>query len=221
MRTLNDVNTNGPHEQQAVSDPADAATIVGNVYNKYHSRNPLARWMMGRFLKSVSDLYQSQNPQSVLEVGCGEGYLSQHLLQSCSRPDRFEACDISLAQLASNCDPLITFREASVYQLPYEDGEFDLVVCCDVLEHLEDPLTGISELARVSKRAVLLSTPREPLWRILNMARGYYWRSFGNTPGHVQHFSRRGLINLAKTQLRVAAQRTPCPWTVLLCETEN
>jgi hypothetical protein len=93
-----------------------------------------------------------------------------------------------------------------------------LVVCCEVLEHLERPAAGVAELARVARRHVLLSTPWEPVWRVMNMARGRYWRALGNTPGHIQHFSRRGLRSLADTRLRVSATRTPLPWTVLLGE---
>lgn len=192
--------------------------VVGNVYDKYHSGNPLARWLMGRFLECVAAFYRSAKAASVLEVGCGEGHLAHHLLRCSERPERFEACDVSLSRLVDERDPLIHFREASIYELPYADHEFELVVCCEVLEHLEDPSAGVRELARVSGGVVILSTPREPLWRILNLARGSYWGSWGNTPGHVQHFSRRSLVRLAESYLRIAAARTPCPWTVLMGE---
>ena len=66
------------------------------------------------------------------------------------------------------------------------------------------------------RRAVILSTPREPLWRLLNVARGRYWRDFGNTPGHVQHFSRCKLEVLARQELEILDRRSPPPWTVLL-----
>ena len=50
------------------------------------------------------------------------------------------------------------------------------------------------------------------------MARGKYLADYGNTPGHIQHFSRSGLIKLAETRLKIVAKRTPLPWTVLLGE---
>jgi ubiquinone/menaquinone biosynthesis C-methylase UbiE len=190
--------------------------IVGNVYDKYGSKNTIARALMGGFLRAVSDLYGSVRPRSVLEVGCGEGRLAQHLIERGPRPERFEACDLELGTLAPDLDPLIHFREASIYQLPYADGELDLVVCCEVLEHLETPERGLAELTRVARRAVLLSTPREPLWRALNLLRGKYWRDFGNTPGHVQHFGSRALVALAERKLDLIERRQPIPWTVLL-----
>jgi ubiquinone/menaquinone biosynthesis C-methylase UbiE len=154
----------------------------------------------------------------VLEVGCGEGRLAKHLLASAPRPRRFVVSDVDTSALDGDLDPMIEAREASVYDLPFEDASFDLVVCCEVLEHLHDPARGLAEVARVARRAVVVSTPREPLWRMLNVARGRYLRRLGNTPGHVQHFSRRGLERLVARYLRIVGRHTPLPWTVLLGE---
>ena len=194
----------------------DAGNIVGNVYDKYNTRNPIARALMRGFTDAVTDLYQGTGARSVLEVGCGEGLLADHLIRR-ARPDRFEACDVALRP-APDLDPQIALREASIYALPYPSASFDLVICCEVLEHLSDPAAGLAELARVSRRHVLLSTPWEPVWRALNLARGHYLRDLGNTPGHVQHFSRRAIRELAARHLRVLELRRPLPWTVILGE---
>jgi ubiquinone/menaquinone biosynthesis C-methylase UbiE len=192
-------------------------TIVGNVYDKYNSQNPVVRWLMKGFLSSVTELYNQMKPSSILEVGCGEGALADHLLQhALKRPACFEACDISLDAIDPLIDPLIKFRQSSIYELPYGEKSFELVVCCEVLEHLEHPLRGLAELARVAEKGVLLSTPWEPIWRLLNLARGKYVMDLGNTPGHIQHFSRQGLIKLARTYLEVVNQRSPLPWTIIL-----
>ncbi|MCH9685641.1 MAG: class I SAM-dependent methyltransferase [Deltaproteobacteria bacterium] len=195
---------------------ADAGNVVGNVYDKYSTANPIARHLMRGFLGAVTELYRMTEPRSVLEVGCGEGELAAHLWQQGPRPDRFEICDVDLDQLAPDVPAAIERREASIYALPWPDDAFDLVLCCEVLEHLQDPARGLAELARVARRHVLISTPWEPVWRALNLARGHYIHDLGNTPGHVQHFSRASLTRLARTQLRLLAQRTPLPWTMLL-----
>lgn len=192
--------------------------VVGNVYDKYGTKNPIARRLMRGFLGAVTELYASARADEVLEVGCGEGRLARHLLTAARRPRRFVASDVSLDAIDRDLDPAIELVRASVYELPFADASFDLVVCCEVLEHLDDPERGLAEVARVARRAVLLSTPREPLWRALNVARGRYLMELGNTPGHVQHFSRRGLERLASKSLRVVERRTPLPWTVLLGE---
>ncbi|MCA9718597.1 MAG: class I SAM-dependent methyltransferase [Myxococcales bacterium] len=200
----------------------DAGNIVGNVYDKYGTKNPIARYLMRGFLDAVGGLYQHAAPRVVLEVGCGEGKLADHLVRRGPRPERFDATDVAAPPGTSSegqlpgVDPLVRFRAASIYELPYADHSVDLVVCCEVLEHLERPAEGLAELARVARGHVLLSTPWEPVWRALNVARGKYLRALGNTPGHVQHFSRRALLELARTRLRALEVRRPLPWTVIL-----
>lgn len=192
--------------------------VVGNVYDKYGTRNPIARAMMNGFLGAVTALYRRVGPLSVLEVGCGEGRLAAHLVAHAPRPDRFVITDADLVCLAPGLDPLLQPQQASIYELPFAARSFDLVLCCEVLEHLDRPERGLAEVARVARRGAIVSTPREPLWRALNLARGRYLRDLGNTPGHVQHFGRRELARLVARQMRVVEARTPVPWTVLLAE---
>ncbi len=189
--------------------------VVGNHYDKYGTRNPIARWLTNGFLDSVHEVYQGVAPNSVLEVGCGEGLLADHLVRRGPRPARFDACDLSLHRLAPNLDPLLRFVAASVYNLPYPASSFDLVLCCEVLEHLEQPRRALLELARVASRAVIISTPWEPVWRVMNLARGRYITHGGNTPGHIQHFSRRGLRALSSEFITIEHERRPLPWTIL------
>ena len=80
--------------------------------------------------------------------------------------------------------------------LPFADGEFDAATAIEVLEHVPDAEHTVAEMARVAKRWLLVSVPREPLWRGLNMARGAYWKDLGNTPGHVNHWSKRSFVAL-------------------------
>lgn len=192
--------------------------ILGNTYDKYGTNNPIARRMMRAFLAAVSQLYLQCKPQTVLEVGCGEGRLTNELIKLYYPPQGFRACDLSLNKLDPDADKRIEFDECSIYALPFADDSFDLVVCCEVLEHLEDPRSALRELARVSHRKVIVSTPWEPLWRVLNMLRGKYWSDFGNTPGHLQNFSRRRLRQLVSNEFVITAEQCPIPWTVLMAE---
>jgi ubiquinone/menaquinone biosynthesis C-methylase UbiE len=192
--------------------------VVGNVYDKYGTKNRVARALMRGFLGAVTQLYSRAAPHSVLEVGCGEGELAAHLLREAKRPARFVVTDIDLGSLAPGLDPMIETRQASVYELPFADASFDVVLCCEVLEHLDEPERGFAEVARVAGRAAIVSAPREPLWRVLNVLRGSYLRDLGNTPGHVQHFGHRSLLRLVDKYMRVVEVRHPVPWTMLLAE---
>jgi hypothetical protein len=88
-----------------------------------------------------------------------------------------------------------------------------------VLEHVPDPEHTVAEMARVASRWLLVSVPREPLWRALNMARGAYLRDLGNTPGHLNHWSKRSFVSLLSRHGEVVEARSPFPWTMLLVRT--
>ena len=85
-----------------------------------------------------------------------------------------------------------------------------------MLEHVPDPRTTLSEMARCAQRYLLVSVPREPLWRALNMARGAYLSHLGNTPGHLNHWSRRSFMRLLSGHGEIVEARSPFPWTMLL-----
>jgi ubiquinone/menaquinone biosynthesis C-methylase UbiE len=202
-----------------------SANVVGNFEDKYASQNPIARALVQGFLDAVTELLVLARPgdKRILEVGCGEGKLASHLIRNVPAPARYLATDLSLERLSPQLDPRIETAQASIFELPFASDSFDIVVCCEVLEHVEDPAAGLAELARVARPGsaggrVLISTPWEPVWRAMNMARGKYLGQLGNTPGHIQHFSRRHLEALAARSLNILAMRKPLPWTVILGE---
>ena len=55
-------------------------------------------------------------------------------------------------------------------------------------------------------------------WRLLNMLRGKYCSAFGNTPGHLQHWSKRRFVTPVSTYFDILEVKTPFPWIMLLCQ---
>lgn len=195
--------------------------VVGNAYDKYGSKNPIARWLMRGFSGALSDLVEKARPRTINEVGCGEGYwvLEWNRMGMDARGSDFSAKVIELAKINAQASGLQTslFSVQSIYDLDAKRDGADLVVCCEVLEHLEDPRAGLAALQRVVTDHLIVSVPREPIWRVLNMARGKYLRDFGNTPGHVQHWSAGSFYKLVGEYFDVLESRKPLPWTMLLC----
>jgi 2-polyprenyl-3-methyl-5-hydroxy-6-metoxy-1,4-benzoquinol methylase len=205
-----------------VSD-AQAATAVptGNTYDKYGSTNPVVLRLMRGFHAALDELWEIAAPASVLDVGCGEGVLTS---QWAERLDggRVVGIDLDDPKLRAEWDarrlPNLEFRAADATALAFDDDEFDVATAIEVLEHLPDPEATLAEMARVARRHLLVSVPREPLWRMLNMARGAYLRDLGNTPGHLNHWSKVGFHSLLTRYGTVREVRTPFPWTMLLVE---
>jgi 2-polyprenyl-3-methyl-5-hydroxy-6-metoxy-1,4-benzoquinol methylase len=191
---------------------------AGNVYDKYGSRNPIERMMVAGFIARITEAVRLTGARTVLEAGCGEGYVSGGLA---SEPDRarFFAFDLDAKVVAAaKADyPQVGFFISSVYDMPFSDGSVDLLIACEVLEHLEEPEKALKEMARVTRGYALVSVPREPLWRILNMMRLKYIGRLGNTPGHVRHWSKGGILKLLSGWFDIVAVSSPLPWTVCLC----
>lgn len=195
--------------------------VVGNAYDKYGSSNPIVRWMMEGFADSLSKLVGRAKPKTIHEIGCGEGYwvLDWRALGIKARGSDFSKTVIEIAQdnaLASSVESSI-FKTCSIYDIEPHADSADLIVCCEVLEHLEDPKAGLAALHRVASDYVIVSVPREPIWRFLNMVRGKYLTHFGNTPGHIQHWSKRGFVRFVSDYFDVVEVMSPMPWTMLLC----
>jgi 2-polyprenyl-3-methyl-5-hydroxy-6-metoxy-1,4-benzoquinol methylase len=193
--------------------------VTGNTYDKYGSQNPLVRRMMEGFHRALEELVDSADPSSLLDVGCGEGLLVQRLATRL-RTRRVVGVDLEEPSIQAGWEahraPNLEYRTAAADALPFAEGEFDMVSAIELLEHVPDPRRTLAEMRRCAGRHLLVSVPREPLWRALNMARGAYWPALGNTPGHLNHWSRRSFVRLAAEHGEVLEVRSPPPWTMLL-----
>ncbi len=195
--------------------------VVGNAYDKYGSKNFIVRSLMQGFDSALSDLVTKAAPTSIHEVGCGEGYWVLHWSEQgkLARGSDFSSQVIELARTNAkerSASPAL-FEARSIYDLNAEQDSADLVVCCEVLEHLERPEDGLRALQRVVGRHLILSVPREPVWCALNLARGKYISDFGNTPGHIQHWSKSAFVRMVAKYFEVVEVKSPLPWTMLLC----
>ena len=111
----------------------------------YAVRAPLARWLAAEASRAGADL----GPYRLLDVGCGE------------MPYRplFQPHVGEIVGMDTWDNPRAALRGA-IEAIPADDASFDVVLCLQVLEHVDDPAQGVRELARVTRPGgrVLLST---------------------------------------------------------------
>jgi ubiquinone/menaquinone biosynthesis C-methylase UbiE len=199
--------------------------VIGNTYDKYGSRNPVVRYLMKGYEESLNEMVDFVKPESIHEVGCGEGYWSLKWLEKgiATRGSDFSKIVIDMAR--SNARerglPDENFVAKDIYDLDPGDDKANLVVCCQVLEHLERPDDALMVLQRIASPYLIICVPCEPKWSFLNMARGKYWADMGNTPGHIQRWSKKEFVKLAARYFDVVKVNSPLPWTMLLCKTRQ
>jgi len=191
-------------------------------HEKYDSTNPIAQKMLDGFMNSITDLTQqiSSNIKSITECGCGQGHVNRHLerlfQQAHIKGLDIDPPDVEIAnnnKLRQNTNLYLK----SIYDIDANE-QADLVVCCEVLEHLEEPHLALQKMAALNADYYLFSVPREPLWRILNFMRGKYMKDWGNTPDHRNHWSSHGFIKFVNQKLEVVAVNKPLPWTMVLAK---
>jgi 2-polyprenyl-3-methyl-5-hydroxy-6-metoxy-1,4-benzoquinol methylase len=194
-------------------------TVTGNTYDKYGSTNPVVRRLMAGFEGTLEELFRKADPQSLLDIGCGEAVLTHEWAQKLA-PQRVVGLDLEDPAIQAEWEqrraPNLEYKIMKAENLPFADDEFDVATAIEVLEHVPDPAHTVAEMARVAQRWLLVSVPREPLWRGLNVARGAYIKDLGNTPGHVNHWSKRAFVALLSRHGEVVEARSPFPWTMLL-----
>jgi 2-polyprenyl-3-methyl-5-hydroxy-6-metoxy-1,4-benzoquinol methylase len=198
---------------------SDDGIVTGNTYDKYGSGNPLVKRMMSGFECTLDELLAAAAPASLLDVGCGEGVLVHQWAQRLPAA-RVVGIDLQEDSIQAGWQerqaPNLEYRVMKAENLPFADSEFELASAIEVLEHVPDPEHTVAEMARCASGHLLVSVPREPMWRMLNMARAAYLSDLGNTPGHLNHWSKRSFVRMLERHGKVVQARSPFPWTMLL-----
>lgn len=190
-----------------------------NFTGKYTEGGLIAKKLVDNYFESVSKLLSKCSTfEKAHEIGSGEGLSTQRLKSMVPFITASEFVE-ELVKKAQLNNPEIPIFQESVYDLKYENDSVDLVFLLEVLEHLDYPEKALQEIKRVSSNYLVIGVPREPMWRFLNMCRFKYLNDFGNTPGHLNHWSSRSIAQLVEREFGpVIAIEKPIPWTILLAK---
>ncbi len=190
-------------------------------YQKHLNKNPLSKILIGNFYKTLLKLVEDLEISSVLDVGCGEGFTLDKL-QKKHIGGRLEGMDNSpdAIEIGKKLHPDFVLKKGDVYKLAYKADSLDLVICTEVLEHLDDPRKALLELIRVSKKYVLISVPNEPLFTMQRFLRGKNILKLGDHPEHIQKWSSKSFQQfiIKNSELKIIKVQTPFPWTMILLE---
>ena len=113
----------------------------------------------------------------MLDAACGEGYGTALLAAAGARSATGVDVDERSSRMPASRYPAADFVVGDVRELPFEDASFDLVVCFETIEHVDDPERVLSELDRVlaADGLLLVSTPNKHQYLVENE---YHRREF-------------------------------------------
>ncbi len=184
-------------------------------FEKHTSKNPLKQFFFKKFEKDLGSLLAPLNPKRILDAGCGEGFTLSRFYEL-KIGESLEGIDYSLdaIRIGKQVHPHLNIKRGDIYNLVYKDNSFDLVICMEVLEHLEYPQKALQEIVRVSKKYILLTVPNEPWFLLSNYTR------WGQDIGHINKWSSSSFEKLviSNSSLKIVAKRHPFPWTMILAE---
>lgn len=103
-----------------------------------------------RFYEEVADVVASFAPASVVDVGCGSGHLLGAVAERLGGTPRLLGIDYarSAARRVRQLVPQAEVLVSDLYDLELEE-RFDLVLCTEVLEHVDEPVAALDALARL------------------------------------------------------------------------
>jgi SAM-dependent methyltransferase len=199
----------------------------GHKYTE-EGQGKIGKTLINGYFQAVDNLVKSTGVASLkapkaVEIGCGEGHSTERLRALLPGHIQFQASEYvdGLVPLAQAKNPEVVIQQESIYKTRHADNSFDLVFLLEVLEHLDYPDDGLEEIQRILKPGgyLILGVPREPLWCMLNMARGKYLTRLGNTPGHLNHWSTMTIKRYVEHYFGdVKYTKTPLPWTLVAAQ---
>ena len=175
---------------------------------------------MAGFERTLDELFSQADPQSLLDVGCGEGVLTHKWAQRLA-PRRVVGIDLEDPAIQAEWEqrqaPNLEYRVMKAENLPFADGEFDVATAIEVLEHVPDPAHTVAEMARVAAAlAARLACRASRCGARSTWPAAPTCKDLGNTPGHLNHWSKRSFVQLLSRHGEVVEARSPFPWTMLL-----
>ncbi len=199
---------------------------------KHTTNNPISKFFLNNFLNTVISVVKPLRPKNILDVGCGEGFTLDRLDKE-GIGEKLEGVDYvdEAIRIGKEMHPKLVLKRGDIYDLQYKGNSFELVLCTEVLEHLENPRKGLKELLRVSKKHVLVTVPNEPWFTLQRIVRFKNVSQLGAHPEHIQHWTsgsfEQFVLNSARSHLgedsqgrtlTIRAKKIPFPWTMLLLE---
>jgi 2-polyprenyl-3-methyl-5-hydroxy-6-metoxy-1,4-benzoquinol methylase len=160
--------------------------LIEKIFRFSHKRNALM-------------FYKQFHPDTVLEIGCGRGYLLRELKALGCQVHCLESNQAAEWILNNSEVAISSISDNNINNWPFSSDFFQLVIFWHVLEHLPDPSNALKEAARLLKKdgVVCISVPNVASYQArLKLSTWFHL----DVPRHLFHFSQASLVELLEKQ---------------------
>ncbi len=175
-----------------LTDNKDFYSITTVLWEDSHKYSPAPRHRRRLILKMIKNLDFS----SIMDVGCAQPFLLEYFN---NKGKKLYGCDISSGVIKRNKEYFkeAQFEELDISKEKYKSQDFfDLIVCSEVLEHIDDWKSAVRNLSEMTKKYLIITVPCGKVHKIDKMM------------GHVRHFSDDKLINeIEKNNFKIIKNR--------------
>lgn len=187
-------------------------------YLKHTSQSKFRRWTIENLNKALVEKLHLLKVDSIVDVGCGEGFTLNRFSKEKLAKKLVGIDGSSIAiELGRVLFPDLNLKSGNIYKIPLNDSSYDVVVCTEVLEHLEDPRKGLKELIRVSNKYLTLSVPNEPIFSLKNLFIGKNIRRLGSSVEHINWWTSKAFLKFVSMEkVEVLSCCHPFPFTLVL-----
>ena len=186
---------------------------------KYTNTGKIRRWLIERFEKTFCRIVKAERPSEILDVGCGEGFLTKQLSKAMPEAN-IRACDLRASAIEyaekHNGRSNIYYREGDLFgDIAGEDATCDVVVCTEVLEHLQSYEKALAILTKLAGKRVVISVPNEPWFRLGHLCRGQNILRLGCIPEHCNCWTKKGIVSLVEKYGKDIKITTETFWNII------
>lgn len=191
---------------------------------KHTTKNPIRRYFIQNFLSKLTKEMSELKPKSILDVGCGEGFVIKHLKDALPEAN-FVGVDISVEATAeaekelpeTKFYNLDLSKKIEIQNSPLKES-FDTVMCLEVLEHIREYPQAIENIKKINSKYFIFSVPNEPFFRLGNLVALKNVKILGNDPEHVNNWTFLSFKKLMERHFEVISCSYPFPWQMLICK---
>ena len=184
---------------------------------KYTDASPIMRNALRNFMGEIYQMFCAcDSPESVMEIGCGQGFVSGFLSEHFPSPS-YSGLDLREKNISKMQElfPHIKGETKDFYEFNTSEVNTDVILCCEVLEHLPDPAGALQKFKEMNPKDLIISVPHEPWFRIGAMLRGKNLSRWGNPKDHLNHWNKSSFSNLISEYFEVQSVKTPFPWLIV------